>query len=158
GNAVAIDPLGNVYVTGTLDETGIGGVKSGFVAEYTAGTLVNYFTFQANSVDGALFNTQSNGIAVDGSGLIYVVGTANDPAHPTPNNEHILQLSNDGGTIVGSATYGHTAALPGAPNAATGVALDGAGHVVISGMYSPSTTETEITYAFWNTSDVSNAG
>lgn len=75
GRAVAVDALGNSYVTGSTDE---GTNESAFIAKYDSNGNQLYFTkFQAVDPDGFTFmNSEGHGIAVDQGTNAYVVGKA----------------------------------------------------------------------------------
>jgi hypothetical protein len=159
GRGVAVDSGGNEYVTGVLDETAIGRVKSGFVAMYSGGSRRYLVPFQARNTDGTLsFDTEGHGIAVDPAGCLYVVGTAASTSgdYAGENVAYVLKLSNDAQTVLSYDTKA-TKGVPSLPNSYDGVALDRTGHVLIAtGQFSPNDQETDIFYGFYNTSDLSN--
>ena len=85
GQAVTVDINGNAYVTGAVNE---GTGKQAFVAVYDSNgdtPPIFFTTFQAVDVglngDSVVHynNSEGTGIALDGSGNIYVVGTATNP-------------------------------------------------------------------------------
>jgi hypothetical protein len=164
GRGVAVDASGNQYVTGTL--TAEDGSTSGYVAEYSYGSdglphQQYLMTFQAQSPDGLTFtadNTESHGIAVDGGGNLYVVGTAHSTTSTLPDIHvaYVVKLSNDASTVLAAADpVGLYAAGPSAPNSYDGVALDQAGDVLAVGQYSPNPSETEIAFGFYSADDLS---
>ena len=80
GNAIIVDAVGSVYVTGFFSDTAAFGttnlVSAGgtdiFIAKYnTSGTL--QWAKKAGGVD----NEQGHGIGMDGSGYLYIVGVFN---------------------------------------------------------------------------------
>jgi hypothetical protein len=85
GQAVTVDVNGNAYVTGAVNE---GTGKQAFVAVYDSNgdtPPIFFATFQAVDVglngDPVVHfnNSEGTGIALDGSGNIYIVGTATNP-------------------------------------------------------------------------------
>jgi hypothetical protein len=90
GNGIAVDSSGAAYVTGSTngafptlnaEQNTFGGVSDGFVTKLSpAGALV-YSTYL-----GGTGNDQGNGIAVDSTGAVYVVGQTTG-AFPTLNAE-----------------------------------------------------------------------
>jgi hypothetical protein len=101
GNAIALDSGGNAYVAGSTTSTdfptasAVQGTKGGgtdaFVAKLSAGgTALLYSTYLGGSL-----NDSANGIALDGSGSSYVIGTTLSTDFPTVS---ALQGSNAGGT------------------------------------------------------------
>jgi hypothetical protein len=91
GFGIAVDPVGNAYLTGDTTSTnfptvdplqpGFGGVFDAFVAKLnTAGTALVYSTYLGGS-----FSDVSIGIAVDAAGDAYVTGQTQSPDFPTQN-------------------------------------------------------------------------
>jgi hypothetical protein len=102
GQGVAQDSRGNIYVTGSTDEST---TKSAFVAGYDANGNQLFFTkFQAKDVStGINFNhSEGHGIALDGSGNIYVTGKATNPTTRL-QDAFVMRLSASG---VVDPTYG----------------------------------------------------
>jgi hypothetical protein len=114
--AVAVDPLGDIFVTGGSDSGFIGCSVCGDTSYYTgAGAWVAKVTkgggWVYSTVLGKTPTDTANSIAVDGSGLAYIVGTSTGgifmPANTTsfqPGNAggqdaFIVQLDNAGTTI-----------------------------------------------------------
>ncbi|HLJ91937.1 MAG TPA: SBBP repeat-containing protein [Gemmataceae bacterium] len=89
GNAIAVDNAGNVYVTGDttspdfptanpIEPTYGGGTSNAFVAKLDpTGSTLLYSTY----LGGENFD-RGNGIAVDASGAVYVVGKTNSRVFP----------------------------------------------------------------------------
>lgn len=99
GNAIAVDSSGNVYVSGLVSSAGAGSNDFLIVKYNTSGVI------QWQRMLGGTGNDVSNGIAVDGSGNVYVNGTTTSAG----NNQQFLiaKLPGDGsltGTY-GSFTY-----------------------------------------------------
>jgi hypothetical protein len=159
GNGIAVDASGNAYVTGTtyspdfpttagkvMDDPGDEDADV-FVAKLDptgsgAGTLP-YSTYLGGNKEDI-----GTGIAVDGAGKVYVAGTTYSPDFPTtvgkvmgdPGDEDAdtfvakLDPTKSGATALLFSTYlgGSTSDL------GTGVAVDGAGKVYVTGTtYSP---------------------
>ncbi|HWD00086.1 MAG TPA: SBBP repeat-containing protein [Candidatus Sulfopaludibacter sp.] len=91
---VAVDPTGNVYVTGSTQSTDFplqspiqagntAGGYTGFVAKLNpSGSQLIYSTYFGGSVSGDNTQTQSYAIAVDGSGSAYLTGFTNSSKFP----------------------------------------------------------------------------
>jgi len=147
---VAVDAGGNAYVTGFTESSdfpttagafrttiAIGG-HDGFVAKLNAtGSGLVYSTYF-----GA-FGTQGSSIAVDASGSAYVAGFTVSSTLPVTagaimpprtssaqqiDDAYLLKLSPDGASVV----YG-TYIAGAAEDVATGVAIDPAGHAIVTG-------------------------
>ncbi|MBT4482180.1 MAG: hypothetical protein HOC71_00715 [Candidatus Latescibacteria bacterium] len=89
GNAIAVDGSGNIYVTGTSDATWgstVVNAHTGFVDAFAAkldtSGVLQWNTFMGHPQNGG-GSDYGNGIAVDGSGNIYIVGTS-DGSWGTP--------------------------------------------------------------------------
>lgn len=88
GNSIAVDGVGNAYVTGTTSspnfptvnpyQSSLSGGSDGFIAKINpAGTLLAFSTFLGGSSGEEL-----NGIALDAANNIYVTGTTNSSNYP----------------------------------------------------------------------------
>jgi hypothetical protein len=89
GNAITVDSAGNIYVTGDTTSTNFptakpmqpaygGGTSNAFVAKLDpTGTTLLYSTY----LGGEGFD-RGNGIAVDGTGSVYIVGKTNSRKFP----------------------------------------------------------------------------
>lgn len=89
GRAIAVDTLGDAYIGGRTSSTGLAtvgaaqtalaGAYNGFAAELNpAGSAFTYYTYLGGSrVDGV------NGLALDGSGNVYVTGDTDSVNFPT---------------------------------------------------------------------------
>jgi len=152
GKAIAVDRLGNAYVTGAIDFPGLDlvnpfepqyqGIVStstgdGFVQELnSSGTALVYSTYLAGvpGTDG-LVNTIGLGIAVDANGSAYVTGNSSPANFPTRNTSLTLNAGNgvfvvkfkpDGSDLVFSASISGNAT-------AAGIALDPLNNVYLTG-------------------------
>jgi hypothetical protein len=134
GDGIAVDGSGNVYVTGYSDATwgspvrAYAGDKDAFAAKLnSSGTLI------WNTFLGGSDYDSGHGIAVDGSGNVYVAGesyaTWGAPAHAysAGDDAFAAKLNSAGSltwnTFLGGSDY----------DTATGVAVDGSGNVYLAG-------------------------
>lgn len=147
GNAIAVDASGDAFVAGeTTSATDFpttngalqtafgGGGLDAFVFELnSAGTRLTYSTYLGGSGDDV-----ANGIALDGSGNTYIVGSTTSTNFPTQNpvqaagdgtsSGFVTKLNSSGSGLVFS-TY-----LGGSGNDfAAGVALDSSNNVYVTG-------------------------
>ncbi len=148
-NGVSTDAGGNVYTTGTVSNLGLFEnlsipcyASDVFVAKYdAAGALV------WAKVNGGELLDQAYDIATDASGNSYVAGAIQtNGVHPTAQFDHIT-LTGNGDYDVLIAKYDALGNVVWAKNAgsaqgdiAQGVALDGAGHVYVCGLFSGTIT------------------
>jgi uncharacterized protein (TIGR03437 family) len=126
GTALAVDPNGNVALTGSTDGqfpttpgAAIGSSTSAkvFVAKVTAdGSKFLYSTYLPDSLAASL------AIAVDAAGSAYIVGKT------SAGHAFVLKLSADGSTI----NYNVTLTGSGA-DAATAIIVDAAGNAIVAG-------------------------
>jgi hypothetical protein len=120
---IAVDQSGNVYVADTGNNT-IREIKSGVVSTL-AGSIWNF-----GGADGvgtnALFH-QPTGIAVDGSGNIYVADTLNRVVREISSGGIVTTIAGMTG-VLGSADGGTNALFCGP----AGVAADGSGNVYVT--------------------------
>src|SRR5207237_1018476 len=128
-DGVAADGSGNVYVADT-DNSTIRKITSAGVVSTLAGTAGS-----AGSADGtgsaARFN-YPQGVAVDGSGNVYVADT---------DNNTIRKITSAGVVSTLAGTAGSTGGVDGTGSAAQfyspyGVAVDGSGNVYVADTYS----------------------
>lgn len=153
GLGIALDALGNAYVTGytsstdfpvtagALQTTNAGGID-GFVAKISpGGTALGYSTYLGGSGTDA-----AAGIAVDSSGNAYIVGATSSSNFPSMSSSSV-QPANGGGTSdafvaelnpTGSALVYSTYLGGSAADVASGIALDPSNNIYIAG-YTAST-------------------
>ncbi len=142
GNGIAVDSSGDVYLTGQSDATWNGPSGRIPLNAYSGGTAI--FVLKLNS-SGAyqwhtfygLGNDVANGIAVDGSGDVYLTGqsgdTWNGPNGQTPLSAH------SGGTAIFALKLNSSGAYQwhtfyGLGNdVANGIAVDGSSDVYLTG-------------------------
>jgi hypothetical protein len=122
---VAVDGSGNIYVADTGNDT-IREVMPGGVVMTIAGTPT--FSGTSDGSEGtALFNSPS-GVAVDGSGNIYVADTGNNTIREITAGGTVMTIA--GMPMVAGTTDGSgSAALFTAPS---GVAVDGSGDIYVA--------------------------
>lgn len=152
GLAVAVDGQGEAFVTGDTLSPGFptvrplqassGGSASGvagsfpdaFVAKFASnGSSLVYSTFLGGSD-----NDQGTGIAVDGSGAVYVTGNTSSPNFPTvtpiqPRKDNdadafVTKIDPAGANLVYSTYLGG-----GGADGGNGIAVDGAGDAYVTG-------------------------
>ena len=150
GTDIALDALGNAYVTGTTSSSDFpttmgsfqpnpgGGSTDAFVAKLnTTGSELLYSTYLGGSVTDS-----GSGIAVDGSGNAYVTGDTNSlgfPGFPTANafqpifggglnDAFVAKLNATGSTLLYASFLGGSDF-----DFATGIAVDGPGNAFVVG-------------------------
>ncbi len=140
GTDIAVDGSGNVYVTGN-SWTGWGsplhahsGFKDIFVLKLDSGGAYQWHTFYGTGAsDSSTGFDLASGIALDGSGNVYVTGTS-EAGWGTPLSPHsgdldvfVLKLAANGAsqwhTYFGTTTY----------DCGLGIAVDGSGNVYVTG-------------------------
>jgi Beta-propeller repeat len=143
GNAIAVDPSGNAFVAGGTGSTNfphnggyqtvLAGGLDAFVFELnSAGTALTYSTYL-----GGTGNDYASGIALDGSGNAYVVGSTFSTNFPKMNpiqsslvgvsNGFVTKLNSSGNALVYS-TY-----LGAGGDFAAAVAVDSSGKAYVTG-------------------------
>jgi len=152
GTGIAVDAVGDAYViaeSGTVPMTAnaIAASTSGsedFVAELNpTGSALNYATYLPGTIDG-LDNTFSlaGAIALDSSGNIYVAGQAGSGLPVTASAFQSTPVGGDdpffmkiNPTLSGAASVVYASYLGGSSgvDAATGIAVDGAGNAYLEG-------------------------
>jgi hypothetical protein len=146
GNAIAVDPSGNAYVTGVTSSpnfpvtpgalfTIAPGSQNAFVAKLNPTGVLQYATYLgASGPDSGL------GIAVDGTGAAYVTGQTASPAFPTTSGA--FQTVNHGGfsdcfvsklNAAGSALVYSTLLGGSALDLCSGIGLDAPGEAYVTG-------------------------
>lgn len=159
GNAVAVDPSGNIYIAGATSSPDFPLTKplqsrqytfgTGFIMKLTGdGSTVLYSTY----FGGALGESSVDSIATDGNGNLYVTGytKASDfpqtPGMPGPPANLVYTQSNGGavvaeiaaggeGILYAGAIFGTVAASAG-QSIGTAIAVDPAGNAYIAGITS----------------------
>ena len=147
GNAIAIDASGNVFVTGYTNSsdfpriTGFGysGGEDVFVSKFDP----NLSTLLASTYLGGSSNERAWGIAIDGSGSVYVSGwtdSSNYPTTPSPGfpfqaakaggqDVFISKLSGNLDGLLASTYLGGN----NTDDAHNGIAIDSSGNVYVAG-------------------------
>lgn len=134
GNGIALDRNGNAYVVGLSYTTwgtpthDYAGGRDAFVAKFDSDGTRQWNTF-LGSADG----DDGNGIAVDGSGNVYVIGTSSaswgSPITPfAESHDAFVAKLNSDGELQWLTFLGGSGADSGA-----GIALDGDSNVYVSG-------------------------
>ena len=132
--AMQLDTVGNIYVAGTFVSTNAN-FYSAFVAKLSAdGSQVLYFTALAGSAG----NNYANALAVGSDGSVYVGGSTFSSDFPvtagalqstfTGASQGFFAKLNPAGALV------YSTFLNGPATSVTGVALDGAGDVFLTGL------------------------
>jgi len=137
GRGIAVDGSGNVYVTGTSYATWGSPVRDymmsdsifhggdAFVAKLDSSGTLTWNTFLGGS-----YSEEGRGIAVDGSGNVYVTGTSEatwgSPVRDyTPNESaFVAKLDGNDGTLIWNTFLGRSG---------WGIAVDGSGNVYVTG-------------------------
>jgi len=141
GYAIAIDRGGNIYTTGSRSDTWYG--PSGEDPLHADGEsfvlkLDSYGAYQWHTFYGATFLDGGYGIAIDGSGNLYVTGLSGatwsgpagqDPLHAYSGSEeiYVLKLSSTG------AYQWHTFYGSNGQERGTAIATDNSGNVYVTG-------------------------
>jgi hypothetical protein len=127
---IAVDGSGNIYVagytTGALDGKINAGGYDAFLAKYDS--LGNW---QWTNLLGTAGDDYANGVAVDGSGYIYVTGPTSGSLDGQPNAggyDAFLAKYDSSGNKQWTKLLGTAA-----PDDATGVAVDGSGNIYVTG-------------------------
>ncbi len=145
GRAIALDPAGNIYVTGKTESSDLptpngfqrtigADLRDAFVAKLTpTGSALVYGTYLGGSR-----NEDGTGIAVDAGGNAYAVGVTNsldfptqNPLQATPSDSgeiYITKLDPGGSTLLYSTYLGGSEF-----DECYGVAVDTAGNLYVSG-------------------------
>jgi hypothetical protein len=141
GMAVAADPVGNIYVTGTfqgsVDFGGVtltsAGIRDIFMAKYTTAGQLAWAKRYGSTGDDLVY-----GLAIDGTGDVAMAGkfqgsvsfggTALTSAGG--DDAFLVKLSGSSGAQLWAKRLGSTSG-----DVAMGVAVDGTGNVVVSGYF-----------------------
>src|SRR5712691_3292520 len=150
GRGIAVDAAGNAYVTGATDSTNFpttsgafqttfGGGFDAFVTKLNpGGTGLVYSTYVGGSSSDVAI-----GIAVDGSGSVYVTGTTFSTNFPTTtaafqttrvgfNDGFVTKLNPTGTGLVYSTLLGGSNDT-GSADQPSGIAVDGSGNAYVTG-------------------------
>ena len=144
GQAIAVDPAGNIYVAGSTRSADFpvddplqelfGGAMDAFVTKFAPdGRTIRYSTFL-----GGIGLDTAEGIAVDAAGQVYLAGTTNSADFPTAaplqvvlrgrKDAFVAKLTADGQALVYSTYLGGTS-----NDLADGIVIDSYGRVVLAG-------------------------
>jgi len=141
--AVALDPAGNVYLTGQTQSSNFPVLQAlqttnsqsdAFVVKLNASSQVLYSTYLGGTGSGT-----GTGIAADAAGNAYVAGYTTAPDFPVTSGAYqpgnhgsydafVAKLSADGSTILSATYFGGSAA-----ESTSGIALDSSGDVFVAG-------------------------
>jgi hypothetical protein len=134
GKAVAVDLIGNVYVTGSSDAAwgspvvAYGSGTAAFAAKLDASGTLTWNTFL-----GSGGSNTGEGVAVDGIGNVYVAGNSSAPwGSPVGSfnggEDAFAAKLDSSGTLVWNTFFGSNSTDTG-----EGVTLDGSGNVYVAG-------------------------
>ena len=140
GHSIAVDSIGNTYVTGTTVSTDFpmvnaiqpayGGNQDTFVTKFNAsGNALVYSTYLGGSGGDS-----SGGIAVNSAGSVYVTGTTNSADFPTLNAIQPTKWGVDNAFVTEIDGYG-TATVAVDQSATVAVAAGTAGASVVTVTY-----------------------
>jgi uncharacterized delta-60 repeat protein len=139
-NGIAVDGSGNVYVTGYTDSSGAGG-QDVLIAKYNTSGGIDW----QRTLGGALSDF-GYGIAVDGSGNVYVTGYTGSSGAGV--QDVLIAKYNTSGAIQWQRTLGGTSV-----DTVNAIAVDGSGNVYITGStFSSGAGNYDILIAKYNTS------
>jgi len=141
GYAIAVDPLGNAYVTGQTAAIDFPTTSGAFQTNYGGGDA---FVAKLNPSGSALVystylnSASGNGIAVDSGGNAYITGDAGPVSFPTTAgafqtapvgyDTFVTKLNATGSALVYSARFGGNL-----DDFGRGIAVDGTGNAYITG-------------------------
>ena len=148
GLAIAIDNAGNAYVTGAVAGTSFPTTSGAFQSALSGASQDAFVTKLAPAGNALVYSTllggtgtdTGTGIAVDGAGDAYVVGTTNSTNFPTANayqssvsgfssNHMFVTKLNPSGSSLAYSTY-----LAGSSSEqGSGIAVDAAGDAFVTG-------------------------
>ena len=107
GDSIAIDGIGNAYVTGYASSTNFPTTPGAFQTSLGTGASYNAFITKLNPAGSSLIYSTylggdiedyGNGIAIDGSGNVYVTGLASSLNFPTTPDAYQKSLGGSGAT------------------------------------------------------------
>lgn len=143
-NAIAVDSTGNAFVTGTTDAAGFpttggfdttaDGAHDAFVTKVSGAGTLAWSSYLGGATDDV-----AHGVAVDGSGNVYIAGHTDSTDFPTSGgfdkteaggDAFVTKVSGAGGAgaLVWSSLLGGTL-----DEVANGIAVDTAGNVLVVG-------------------------
>ena len=149
GRGIAVDGVGNAYVTGGQAESGFPTTSGVFQPQCTpTGLCADAFVLKLNPTGTALIwstylggtaGEQGNAIALDAQGHVYVTGQTDstnfplfDPAQATyaggPNDAFVTKMSADGSHLIYSTYFGGSG-----DDAGFGIAVDQSGIAYVTG-------------------------
>ena len=146
---IAVDGAGNVYAAGSTNATDF--PVSGAYQSRQAGQFDAFVVKLSAEGDRLLYSTflggggsdYANAVAVDAAGAAYVAGATGSADFPTRRplqaalrggeDAFVAKLSADGASLVYSTYLGGSGGSAGAPEAAAGIAVDGAGNAYVAG-------------------------
>jgi uncharacterized protein (TIGR03382 family) len=144
GNGIAVDGSGNVYVTGVTSSTefptpgGFDTTKGGSQDAFVTKVNANGQGLAWSSYLGGSINDSGLGIAVDGSGNVYVTGETSSADFPTtggfdttlgpPRDAFVTKVNGNGQGLAWSSYLGGSYTDEG-----RGIAVDGSGNAYVTG-------------------------
>ncbi|MCA1624115.1 MAG: SBBP repeat-containing protein, partial [Acidobacteria bacterium] len=166
GNAIAVDSLGNAYVTGQTDSTTFPTVAGGF--DRTPNGGFDAFATKLNATGSALtYSTflggsdadEGRGIAVDSTGNAYLTGFTDDGATDYPTTAGAFDTTHNGNTdafatklnTTGSALIYSTFLGGSSHDFGLGIAVDSAGNAYLTGRTDDGTTDYPTTAGAFDT-------
>lgn len=140
-NQIRVDTEGNVYVAGTTfspDFDAAGSARSGQTDAFVVKLNASGSAFAYRRLLGGSDNDLGNGMAIDSQGRAYLIGSTASTDFPVVNP---LQSNNRGGLDVfiarldplGNTDYA-TYLGGSAPEAGTGIAIDGPRNILVTGL------------------------
>jgi len=152
--AIALDPSGNFYVTGTTTSTNFPTVNpfqasvssfSAFLTKYNSAGAIVYSTYFGSPADGNRFNgTNGVGVGADDAGNAYLIGNVSCGVPDVPllyplrgpvdceGSILVAAFNPTGSGLLYSTYFGGTR-----NDTAGGIAVDGSGNAYITGNMSP---------------------